>query len=108
MATAGQPTPVGPAKASPAADELTRQLDELEKRVKALAESGECYADVEAQIAAARAHLAAAEMKDAQEAFDRAADALCRAEASAKSEPLAWWLFAAEVGYLVLSLEVVS
>ena len=75
MATAGQPTPVGPAKASPAADELTRQLDELEKRVKALAESGECYADVEAQIAAARAHLAAAEMKDAQEAFDRAADA---------------------------------
>jgi hypothetical protein len=94
--------PVPTAHPTPGADELRKKLDDLAERVKGLSQSGGCYADIESQIASARTQLANETLTDAQATYDKAAAAVCRAEASARAEPLAWKLLLIEGGYLIL------
>src|ERR1700722_4177954 len=84
--------------------DLTRELDTLQQRVDKLAQSGGCYADIEGQIAAARALVVSGRMSDAQSAYDKAYAALSRAEASAHAQPLAWKLLGVEAAYLAAIL----
>src|ERR1700736_3003230 len=105
------PPPVPPASASPvtasqpiSTDDLSKKLDDLAESVKKLAQSGGCYADIESQIANARTQLANGKPADAQATYDQAAAIVCRAEVSARAEPLAWKLLWTEAGYLFLIL----
>ena len=96
------PTPASPPHTL--AGHLTDQLDGLEGRVVKLAEAGGCYADIASQIASARAQVATGKVADAQATYEKASGAVCRAEASAHAEPLAWTLLWIEVGYLAVIL----
>jgi hypothetical protein len=97
-------TPTLPAQPSAGAAELNQALDALQQRLDKLAQSGGCYADIETQIAAARAQVVNCRMNDARATYDAAAAAVCRAEASAHAEPLAWKLLALEAAYLAAIL----
>jgi len=103
------PNPPPAAAAAPAqpvagADDLTKQLDNLEDRTEKLTQSGGCYADIESQIHTARTLLASGKLTDAQATYEKAASTVCRAETSAKAEPEAWTLLWIEVAYLVAIL----
>lgn len=91
-------------KAPPVADELKKQLDELETRVQALWRGSGCYAEIESQISFARGQLSSGAITDARQAYDRALSTVSFAEASQKAEPLAWQLLGIEILYLVLIL----
>jgi hypothetical protein len=101
------PASVPPAAATPppsGANDLKKYLDGLADRVQKLAQSGGCYADLESQLAIARSQLANGKLEDARATLDKVSAALCRAEASAKAEPMAWRLLGIEVGYLIVIL----
>jgi len=103
----GTPTSVpapGIAAPSAGARDVSQQLDGIEDRVQRLGQSGGCYADLESQIASARSQLASGKLADAQTTCDKVAASVCRAEASAHAEPLAWKLLWIEAGYLVAIL----
>jgi hypothetical protein len=97
------PAPTPPA-ASAGTQELSKRLTDLEDRIRALAPAAGCYADIESQIATARTQLASGKLVDAQAIYDQVAAAVCKAEASAKAEPMAWNLLWVEVTYLVVIL----
>jgi hypothetical protein len=84
--------------------ELNQGLDALQQRVERLAQSGGCYADIESQIATARALVVSCRISDAQSAYDKAYAGLRRAETSAHAQPLAWKLLAIEAAYLAAIL----
>ncbi len=98
------PAPGTPVQPAAGARDLGNQLDGLEARVERLAQSGGCYADLEAQIAMSRSQLGNGKPVDAQATYDKVAASVCRAEASAHAEPMAWKLLWLEVGYLVVIL----
>ncbi len=100
------PVPEPPAQPPAGAGELDRELDALQRRVDQLAQAGGCYADVESQIAAARALVTNGKISDAQTAYNKASAAVCRAEVSARAQPLAWKLLAMEAAYLAAILAV--
>ena len=88
----------------PGADELSKLLDELEKRVQTLWSSLGCYPEIESQISIARGQLASGLVTDARQTYDRAMSAVYFAEASSKAEPLVWQLLGIEIFYLVVIL----
>jgi len=90
--------------APPGAEELRKQIDELETRAQALWKGPGCYPEIESQISIARGQVANGAIADARQTYDRALSAICFAEASVKAEPLAWQLLGIEILYLVLIL----
>jgi len=102
---APKPTPVpAPLQAPAGTAELSQELDALRRRVDELTRAGGCYTDIEGQIAAARAQLISYKINEAQATYDVAAAAVCRAEASAHAQALAWKLLAIETAYLATIL----
>jgi hypothetical protein len=96
--------PAAPTAPAAGAAGLNKNLNDLQERLTKLAQEGGCYADIESLIATARAQLANQKMEDAQGTYDKAAAAVCRAEASAKATPLAWTLLWVEASYLAVIL----
>jgi hypothetical protein len=101
MASSAPPPPAQP---HVGASELAKQLDALAGRIEKLALLGGCYADLESQLASARAQLQSGKLAEARDSHDKVFAAVCRGEASAHAEPMAWNLLWLEVAYLVLIL----
>jgi len=99
-------SPAGPTNPVAAAAALTQKLNELEQVAKGLSEKYGCYADIEAQIAAARTQITNGKLTDAQGAVEKVSVAVWRAQSSADAEPVAWLLLGIEIGFLVLILSL--
>ncbi|HET6177245.1 MAG TPA: hypothetical protein VFE61_09950 [Candidatus Sulfotelmatobacter sp.] len=101
---AGTSVPVPDPVSAASAQALLEQINQLQERIKALVQTGGCYADMQSQVDTARSQLTNGNFVGAQVTYAGTASAVCRAEASSQAEPMAWMLLWVELAYLVAIL----
>jgi len=96
------PTPIPAATPNSALNpqSLLDELAELQERLDALKQKGDCFADLNSQIIESRSLVLTGRFPEALALNSKVAAATERAEASVRAEPLAWKLLWIEVTYL--------